>query len=166
MSGAPVARTFDVSFPDGKTKRYRIEPRIFSDTTIGSLRAILIKRKRAARQELLSDFAVALQSLSPEAQASFLKEALAEAKKEQDPTIEEIDALLASLDKEALATILWSCSPDIESFEEAVSVYESHQNIIELLDLVSEVVEAEAKAAGNLPRHPVKESRGRATKNK
>lgn len=164
MSGAPVARFFDVQFADGKTKRYRIEPRIFSDSTIGSLRGIVMKRKREARQELLADFAVVLKDMSPEAQAAFMKEALADAKKDQETTVDDIDQLILSFDKEAVATLLWSCSPDIDSYEEAVTVFENVRNPVELLEIISEIIEDEAKSAGNSARHPVKASRDRVTK--
>jgi hypothetical protein len=165
MSGAPVARYFDVPAGDGK-QRYTLEPKILSDTTINRLRAVLMKRRRELRQQAIKDFSEFGKDLPTETKSAFAKEILADAKSDSDVPLDAIVGLMESMDEEAIATLLWTCSPEIGSFQEAMQVMAAHGNPMELLELLGDMMTEESESAGNLPRHPEKESRARATKSR
>jgi hypothetical protein len=165
MSGAPIARQFDVQFPDG-IKRYTLEPRILSDATINRLRGVLMKRRRELRQQTIKDFAEFGKDLPLETKAAFAKEILADAKSDSGVPIDDIVALMESMDEEAIATLLWTCSPEIDSFDQAMEVMQVHGKPMEIVELLGDLMNEESDAAGNSSRHPVKESRGQPTKSR
>lgn len=160
MSGAPGARYFDVQHVNGDgatTSRYTLEPKILTDTAMKRLRAVLVRRRREQRQQMIKDFADFGKDLPPETKAAFAKEVLADAKADVSVSMEDVAKLMETIDEEAIATLLWTCSPEIGSYDEAAKVLREHGNPMEVYGLLAELMTEEFDAAGNLPRHPVTE---------
>lgn len=148
MSGAPSGQYFDVTM-DGESRRYYIAPRVLSDKTLDRLRAVLIKRRREKRMELMKDFASVAGSLPQATQESFGKQLLADAKADVQIGTEEIIDFMQSGDREALGTLLMCVTNEIDSYEHALKVMDAYGNVDELFQLVLGVASEEHEATGN-----------------
>jgi len=160
MSGAPSGRYFEVTFDrdtdKARTERYYVEPRVLSESTIERLKAVLVKRRREHRRNLIEDFNNFGKDLPKAAQEAFAKELFADAKADVDIDPQKIMDLLTSIDSEALATILHCCVPSIETFEEAKRVLTAVGSLEELLEVIMDVMTEETEKAKNSPRQPEK----------
>lgn len=160
MSGAPLGRYFEVDLPngDGSTHlhRYTVLPKVMSEQTLNQLRQVLLRRRRENRQQTIQDFALFGKDLPAEAQAAFAKEILASAKEDTGVGAREVIELLGQSDSEAVAVVLWSCSPEIHSFEEAKKIIQAHGRLTELVNLINDVLMEEADSLGNSDLHPEK----------
>lgn len=162
MSGAPVGRAFDVTFNRGeaneRVERFYIQPRVFSDFTLGRLKTVLIKRRREHRCNLIQDFSTFGKDLPKAAQEAFGKELVADAKADVDIDLQQVLGLFQSLDTEAIATVLVCTVDGIDSLEKAKQVMAAYGSMEELLGLINEVAEAEYDAEKNSSRQPEKAS--------
>lgn len=158
MSGAPLGRYFEVDLPNGDgsmhTQRYNLQPKVMSEHTLNQLRQLLLRRRRENRQQTIQDFAKFGKDLPPEAQAAFAKEILGSAKEDTGIGAREVITLLGQSDSEAVAIVLWSCSPEIESFDKAKQVVQAHGKLMDLVQLINELMEEETESLGNSDLHP------------
>lgn len=154
MSGAPTGRFFDVTI-DGEQRRYYVRTNVLSEDTISKLRALLIKRRRDKRREIIEDFANYGRNLPKAAQTEFSKEIIASAQSDVDLGIEDGLKMLQTGDKEALALLL-TCGVDgLTKIEDAYKVIDCYEHGIEdLFGIVMDVASEVAEASKNSDLHP------------
>ena len=148
MSGAPIGTTFELEL-NGQLQQLTIEPKTMSQLCLNRLRQLILKRRREARQQLIQDMQTIGQNLPDAAQSGFARSLLESVERDTKIGQTEALALLGQSDTEAMGIVLWTCCPELTTFEQAKAVVAAHPNLMELTGLISKVMLEEAKSLKN-----------------